>query len=511
MRVDNVGHIHGDQHYNEYNWIVHGSADNLEKAHTAFTNGEYGNAERYYREYLAEAAAPSPETLVEYVLVLLGRQLPRDHTPARVAEILRVLDAALRSESAPPSAAALWCLMEEDLCHAQRRAPHPDLPRVQDQALEVDLQAARLICELIPPCDCPTWRMLNAYLADESDAALDDPEPAEPEAKREKHMKTFFGKAPRRPASRQFTPEEFLPQQLEPISGSPPNGPAIGTTAAAGALVWWLSSGFLSFLILVGAVWLVSKLVSMRNNHRRIARTNEEIERRNAQEHTEIQRRNAESYEEIQRENARRTAAYKRRLARYRRWRPSADQLEQWFRADLEAARARALDRLGLVAGQLVDETGREQAPLVVTGPVRNSRLRRREPGGPHYPDRFSVFVLVMTQQKVGAYQGTVDFVTGRRGAVEKTCEFRYKDIVSISVRSSRREQKAGNPPEYTVVGDDQDRTLEVPLEEEFVLIVPGDRFSVVTTLMDEQHDEYFRLYSQADQALAVIRQRLQG
>ncbi|MEV0151420.1 MULTISPECIES: hypothetical protein [unclassified Nonomuraea] len=67
----------------------------------------------------------------------------------------------------------------------------------------------------------------------------------------------------------------------------------------------------------------------------------------------------------------------------------------------------------------------------------KSSRTKMaRHPSGRFFSSRYGVFVLFMTERKLGAYRTTLDAGTGLRETAEQTSEYRYGDIVSVSVRT---------------------------------------------------------------------------
>ncbi|MEU7005083.1 hypothetical protein [Nonomuraea sp. NPDC046570] len=158
--------------------------------------------------------------------------------------------------------------------------------------------------------------------------------------------------------------------------------------------------------------------------------------------------------------------------------------------------------------------TGRITDPLVIVGPAnppRTKLVRHHRVGEGYIASRYTVFVVCMADQKLGAYRTTLNSITGVREPEEQTSEYRYRDIVSVNVKTVRLDLPPGAQktedaePTYAFVDAQEKNTVA----ERFTLVVPGDRFTVTTKVSTEDGRGSRIDFSKADRALAAIRRRI--
>ena len=146
---------------------------------------------------------------------------------------------------------------------------------------------------------------------------------------------------------------------------------------------------------------------------------------------------------------------------------PSVAQIDAWLKEDLDLAVQRALDRLGLVRDELVRE------PLVIYGPLfwTTDGIPDDELVAVKLVDtlRFSCYQLVvvcLSAERIATYSANFNFLR-YVFLNEKTVEYLYRDIVSVST-----EEKSTN---YSLPNGKTLRRTQV-----FRLVVPGDSIEVV-------------------------------
>ncbi|MBN6051468.1 hypothetical protein JYK22_05930, partial [Nonomuraea sp. RK-328] len=492
LNVGNYGKVY--QQNNTQNNYYSGSdpAHHLAAARQALKRHDWDAAIKHFEEHVTHARDTASTVLVEYALAELRGKRPREHAESRLEVVRARLDSAYRGGPALPFAAALLAIIDEDLDHLHRHEPELFTRHLAAVATSISPEEAKLIVEAIRVEESPTWVRLARRVHPSMPGKFFEATQVDEEQRREREfrMRTLFARPPRKPPP---------PYRLS-------HG-AAGTGLCLCLAALTLSLGFLrnvpyawsplsplpyvTAVAIAGAVGCLAWLV------------------------TTAVRNNAQA-----RHHAAEVERYNKECATYRGNLPTIEQIDGWLRGDLEAIQRRALERLGITRDELVTRTGRYISPLVIMGPEerRSTRTRMaRHPSGRFFSSRYGVFVLFMTEKKLGAYRTTLDAVTGRRETAEQTSEYRYGDIVSVSVRTvplstpkkkhKEAEQEEADD-EYSFV--DAESTPKVPIAERFTLIVPSDRFDVTTTVRDENSATDYRIQlSQTDQALAAIRRNI--
>ena len=113
--------------------------------------------------------------------------------------------------------------------------------------------------------------------------------------------------------------------------------------------------------------------------------------------------------------------------------RPTDQQIDDWFKEDLERLQKKALDRLGTVEEELIKE------PLIIYKPIlcKVSGINSDEVMMKKGKDglvRFSIWdiaIFHLTDKYVGCFHAVFNFLNGRT-VNEQTEEFFYKDIVKV-------------------------------------------------------------------------------
>lgn len=497
QNIHNYGNI-GKQQYTQHNYYTgQDPARNLTAARDALKRHDWEIAVKHYADHIAHARDPAGVVFVEYALADLQGKRPRDHPDGHLGRVRTRLDNAYSDDPALSCAAALLAIIDEDLNHLHRQEPELYTKRLSAAADTISTERARMIVESITVDESPTWLKLER-LANPGRpggtgelALLNDDEQRD----RERRMRTLFSPPPREPAP------PYRLSHSTPVLGL---CVALATLAITLLVLGQVAHAWSPFsplpyvmVLAIGgticcAGWIVATAIR-----------NAAIERR---------------YDTEVREQEQRYRGYLDQL-------PTADQIDRWLRGDLAVIQQRALDRLGILRGELVTGTGRYISPFVIMGPEeqRSSRTKMAQhPNGRFFASRYGVFVLFMTERKLGAYRTTLDAITGRREAAEQTSEYRYGDIVSVSVRTvplptsrektaskaKQAEPEQNKEEDYTFV--DADSTPTTPLAERFTLIVPSDRFDVTTTIRDENSAKDYRIQlSQTDRALAAIRRNI--
>lgn len=147
---------------------------------------------------------------------------------------------------------------------------------------------------------------------------------------------------------------------------------------------------------------------------------------------------------------------------------PSVSMVDTWLKEDMQKVINRALDKLGLTREELVKD------PMVIYGPLfwTTDGIPDDELVTVKITDgtlRFSCYQLVvvcLSAERIATYSANFNFL--RNVFVgEKTIEFLYRDIVSVST-----EEKSTN---YNLPNGSTMRRAQV-----FRLVVPGDNIEVV-------------------------------
>ncbi|MEU8246557.1 hypothetical protein [Nonomuraea sp. NPDC048916] len=498
QNIHNYGNIR-NQKYTQHNYYTgHDPTRNLAAARDALKRHDWDIAVKHYADHIAHARDPAGVVFVEYALADLQGKRPRDHPDGHLGRVRTRLDNAYGDDPALPCAAALLAIIDEDLNHLHRQEPELYTQRLSSAADAISPDRAKMIVDAITVDESPTWLKLER-LANPGKtggtgelALLDEEEQRD----RERRMRTLFSPPPREP-----DPPYRLSHSTAVLGLSVALATLVITLLVLRQVAYaWSPFSPLPYVMILAiagticcAGWIVATAIR-----------NAAMERRHDTAVREQKQRHREYLDEL----------------------PTADQIDRWLRGDLATIQHRALDRLGILRGELVTGTGRYISPFVIMGPEEQKSSRTKmaqHPNGRFFASRYGVFVLFMTERKLGAYRTTLDAITGRREAAEQTSEYRYGDIVSVSVRTvplptpgkkARRRAKQAEPEQnkededYTFV--DVGSTPTTPLAERFTLIVPSDRFDVTTTIRDENSAKDYRIQlSQTDRALAAIRRNI--
>ena len=485
--------------YGQYNTEQHfhgeRPVDHLDMARRCLASGQWARAVQSYVEYSAHEPAPEGDVLVEHALALLAGKRPRACRDDVQDDIHGLLERARERFPECVSAEVLSAIVNEDIDHAFQIADETDnVHSLMVAAL--DLEWARRIVSSISVRESRTWQALHerVHPGSGSQTQVRSPLSEEEQQEREHRMGTLFRPVPVKPGAP--TPLTLQPGVFTVLVGfcSPLFSLwALGDAEAS----WWRWYSPLPYVVLISVALVVTGsartgLVLIVNRRQRM-RFRSDI------------------------------ADHERRMKEYHEALPTQTQVEGWVRQDVDFIKDRALTRLGMVLDEL-SERGRIHEPLVIVGPAKPKITKiARHPAGGYFASHYSVFIMCMTDRKLGAYSTILNAITGVWGPEEQTSEYRYQDIVSVGVRTVRladprtREagkvkEKDGDPAEqdadtaYTFV----DARPEVALAERFTLVVPGDRFVVTTRVSSEKGKRGPQLaFSQADRALAAIRRRI--
>lgn len=177
---------------------------------------------------------------------------------------------------------------------------------------------------------------------------------------------------------------------------------------------------------------------------------------------------------------------------------PHVSQIDTWLAEDMKNVITKALDRLGLVREELIKE------PMLIYGPLFWSTygIPDEEIVNVKIDDgtlRFSCYQLVvvcLSAERIATYSASFNFL--RNVFVnEKTIEFLYRDIVSVST-----EEKSTN---YNLPDGKTLRRAQV-----FRLVVPGDNIEVVINSLEiKELLGGEAILSDHDKSVRVIREML--
>jgi hypothetical protein len=151
---------------------------------------------------------------------------------------------------------------------------------------------------------------------------------------------------------------------------------------------------------------------------------------------------------------------------------PSLDEIWLWLMEDLDKTKKLALNKLGLD-----EETDLVQEPIIIYGPlfwttpgINNHELVSvKDAEGKIYFSAYQLVIVCLSEERIATYSANFNFL---RSAFfgEKTVEYLYQDIVSVST-----EEKSTN---YNLPGGKTLRRAQI-----FRLAVPsGDNVEVVTS-----------------------------
>ncbi|MEV4105803.1 hypothetical protein AB0J42_36670 [Nonomuraea sp. NPDC049649] len=489
MHVNNNAPVESQQNIENYYAAGQHPEEHLKAARRALEERRWVHACQHFNDYLKNEPPSSREQMaevrVEYALAKLEGKRPRTHTDPIQNEIYTFLMQACAFDSKSHAASALIAIFNEDVDHAfLQEADSSDEALLS--ATDLDLDWAKRIASAISVPESPTWEKLSQRAnPDSSSPTITLPSLSEEEqGEREHRMRTLF------------TPAPSIPERepsLNPIFGILPligGGViiwvAIAVTATYGNPGWSILSPA-PYITIVGVA--VASLGSWLTFGALLGNWQQDRQFRNAMiEYREQQR------------------IYENNL-------PTEKQIARWIQNDVAVIVDRALKRLGIVMEELRN-IGRITDPLVIVGPAeppKTKLVRQPRVGEGYIASRYTVFVVCMADQKLGAYRTTLDSVTGKREPEEHTSEYRYRDIVSVNVRTVRLDLPADAKktdeaePTYAFVDAEEKDTVA----ERFTLVVPGDRFTVTTKVSTEDGRGSRISFSKADRALAAIRRRI--
>ncbi|WP_424528762.1 hypothetical protein ACOZ38_03480 [Sphaerisporangium viridialbum] len=489
MHVNNHAPVANQQNIENYYVGDLQPAEHLEAARRALAERRWEQACQHYAEYLKrESYSPMEkmaEVRVEHALARLQGRRPRAHPDRIQDEIHTLLSRARDLDPGSAAATVLMAIYNEDLDHAfLREADSSD--EVLQASADLDLEWAQRIVSAISVRESPTWKVLDERVTPggTSPTSVLTRLSEEERGEREHRMRTLFTPVPAKPMRK---------PRLNPVFGILP--------LAGGGIIIWISIAILAsygnpwwsllspapYIGVTGVAvasiggWLTCKALFVNRWQRRLFQ------------------RAVQDYQEQLR-------VYEENL-------PLEKQITRWFKHDVAIIVDRALARLGIVMEEL-HSTGRITDPLVIVGPAnppKTKLVRHPRVGEGYIASRYTVFVVCMADQKLGAYRTTLDSITGAREPEEQTSEYRYQDIVSVNVRTVRLDLPPGAQktedaePTYAFVDAQEKNTVA----ERFTLVVPGDRFTVTTKVTTEDGRGSRIDFSKSDRALAAIRRRI--
>ncbi|TMR16759.1 hypothetical protein ETD86_24215 [Nonomuraea turkmeniaca] len=488
MHVNNHAPVTNQQNIENFYSGNRSPKEHLRAARRSLSERQWSQACQHYADYLKhEPASPNKkkaEVRAEYAFAKLQGRRPRAHPDRAQNEIHALLARACELDPESMAATALMAIFNEDLDHAFLRDGGSS-DDAQRAGADLDLKWARRIVTAISVRESPTWQALDERVTPGGTVPIRVPELSEEEqTEREHRMRTLFTPAPAAPVRE---------PSLNPVYGLLPlaGGGAIIYVAIA-LLATYEDSlrsafspapyiGALGVATISLGAFLTFRALFANWHHHRLFR--------------------------------RAMADYAERRRDYEASLPTEQQITRWLKHDVDVIVQRALTRLGIVMEEL-HNTGRITDPLVIVGPAdppKTKLVRHFKVGEGYIASRYTVFVVCMADQKLGAYRTTLDSITGKREPEEQTSEYRYRDIVSVNVRTvrldlpsdARRTEDA--EPTYAFVDAQEKDTVA----ERFTLIVPGDRFTVTTKVSTDDEKTSRIDFSRADRALAAIRRRI--
>ncbi|MEV4563308.1 hypothetical protein AB0K12_05980 [Nonomuraea sp. NPDC049419] len=486
MHVNNFAAVETQQ--NSFYAESRAPQDHLDAARRALAERQWEQACKNYADYHEREPSATPrrmaDTRTEYALAKFRGRRPRAHPDQTQSEIQALLLKARDLDPESPAAAVLMAICDEDLDHAFASEAGPS-EEARKASADLDLEWARRIVTTVTVHESPTWQALDRRIHPGGTVPMRVPPLSDEErAERMHRMGTLFTPPPAVPVREPrvnplygilplaggitiiWVAMTLLTAYPDPLRSLLSPAPYIGITGLATTLLGgWSTCG--------------ATFSNWRNNH--------------------AFNRAMDDYRE--------------KLRVYEDALPTDGQISRWLRHDVEVVVDRALARLGIVMEEL-HSTGRITEPLVIVGPAdppKTKLIRHHRVGNGYVASRYTVFVVCMADQKLGAYRTVLDSVTGRREREEQTSEYRYRDIVSVNVRTVRLDlppdakKTEDAEPTYTFVDAPEKNTLA----ERFTLIVPGDRFTVTTKVSTDDGQGSRVDFSRADRALAAIRRRI--
>ncbi|MEU6722935.1 hypothetical protein ABZ917_04375 [Nonomuraea wenchangensis] len=488
MHVNNHAPVENQQNIENFYAGDRKPEEHLDAARRTLAEHQWGQACQHYADYfrreLASSRSKMAEVRTEYAFAKLQGRRPRAHTDRIQNEIYALLSKACELDPDSEAAAVLMAIFNEDLDHAfLREGSFSD--EAQKASAELSLEWARRIVTAISVRESPTWQALDERVTPGGTVplpvlSLSDDERVE----REHRMRTLFTPTPTAPVRE---------PRLNPIYGFFP--------LAGGGVTLWVAITLLSsyggplwsLLSPVPYIGMVGIFLVSLGSHLTVKALFFNWQ------HNRLFRRAMDDYREESR-------SYEENL-------PSEEQISRWLKHDVNVIVDRALTRLGIVMEEL-HNTGRITDPLVIVGPAnppKTKLVRHHRVGDGYIASRYTVFVVCMADQKLGAYRTVLNSITGAREPEEQTSEYRYRDIVSVNVNTVRLDlppeakKTEDAEPTYAFVDAQQKDTVA----ERFTLIVPGDRFTVTTKVSTDDMKSSRVDFSRADRALAAIRRRI--
>ncbi|MEQ4720198.1 hypothetical protein [Nonomuraea sp. B19D2] len=488
MHVNNHAPVTNQQNIENFYSGDRKPQEYLDAARRALAENQWGQACQHYADYSRREPSSSPrkmaEMRTEHAFAKLQGRRPRAHPDQTQNEIYALLAKACELDPDSEAAAVLMAIFNEDLDHAfLREGSFSD--EAQKASASLDLDWARRIATTISVRESPTWQALDQRVTPGGTVpipvlSLSDDEQVE----REHRMRTLFTPVPAAPVRE---------PRLNPLYGIFP--------LAGGGVILWIAITLLTayggplWSLLSPAPYIGIAGVAMASLGGRLTFRALFVN----WWHNRLFHRAAYDYRE--------------KLRIYEENLPSEEQISRWLKHDVNVIVDRALTRLGIVIEEL-HNTGRITDPLVIVGPAnppKTKLVRHHRVGDGYIASRYTVFVVCMADQKLGAYRTVLDSITGARDPEEQTSEYRYRDIVSVNVNTVRLDLPPGSKktedsePTYAFVDAQQKDTVA----ERFTLIVPGDRFTVTTKVSTDDGKGSRVDFSRADRALAAIRRRI--
>lgn len=186
---------------------------------------------------------------------------------------------------------------------------------------------------------------------------------------------------------------------------------------------------------------------------------------------------------------------------------PSDQQMDDWINEDLEATKRKSLSKIGIDESELVHEQ------IVIVGPRLESTggAEMHFKAGKDKMVRYTpmnVTVLNMTANQLIAYNCCLDLTTGNQ-LQESTDEYFYRDVVSVSTKTSSFTMKFSTPA--TLPGGGKIDQMQFNSGERFELSTSGGN-AISVFLRDEKWQEQLggKIWSlDVDKAVQAVRKML--
>jgi hypothetical protein len=160
---------------------------------------------------------------------------------------------------------------------------------------------------------------------------------------------------------------------------------------------------------------------------------------------------------------------------------PTEEQMDQWINEDLTATKLKSLKKTGIDSSELVHDQ------IVIVGPRLEDQagadwhIKKGKDNVLRYTP-INVTILNMTANQLIAYNCCLDITTGNQ-LNESTDEYFYKDVVSVSTKTSSFTMKFSKP---TTVGGVTLDQMQFNSGEKFILSTSGGT-SIEVFLKDDQ------------------------